>query len=109
MPQIPLYWLVIVTTALDDGGWGGDFERGSCRKTHFFAKIQKGWIIIAPEKTEITIGDYNIFLHLCTAEKKKNLIFVQGAESYNLQAIFIFKLYTFCIIFSFFYRFQGVN
>ena len=78
--------------------------------THFFAKIQKRWIIIAPEKTEITRGDCNIFLHLCTAKKiKKKLNFCSRGQSYNLQAIFIFKLYTFCIIFSFFYRFQGVN
>ena len=78
--------------------------------THFFAKIQKRWIIIAPEKTEITRGDCNIFLHLCTPEKiKKNLTFVQRGKVTVIEAIFIFKLYTFCIIFSFFHRFQGVN
>ena len=76
--------------------------------THFFAKIQKRWIIIAPEKTEITRGDCNIFLHLCTAEKiKKNLIFVQGGKV-TIYRPFSFSSYTlFVLFFLFFIDFGG--
>ena len=88
-------------------GWG--FCKIFLMKTYIFLqKYKKKWIIIASEKTEITRGDCNIFLHLCTPEKlKKNLTFVQRGKVTVIEAIFIFKLYTFCIIFSFFIDFKG--
>ena len=74
----------------------------------FLQKYKKDGWLSPRKKTEISIGDCNIFLHLCTPEKlKKKLNFCSKGQSYSYRGHFHFQAIHFLYYFFFFSSISG--